>query len=172
MLEINRPEQLISIIPLTPFSFPFYFDVLILAITQIWAQFNKTMPVNFLFFRFPAMYLPFVLLLMDLVNGQGIKMDMVLGILIGHAYYVLDHLYPQQNGGRKILTTPQFIVDLVGNGDLRFGGFAPSTTGPGGSRTTSAGAYTVIDNRQRTQPDTPAAGIRHRWGRGSALGET
>lgn len=58
-----------------------------MTIVYVWAQYNKAVTVSFLFgFRFPAVYLPFVMAAADLVMGGNV-MGALLGILVGHTYY-------------------------------------------------------------------------------------
>ena len=62
---------------------------------------------------FNAPYLPWVLLLFSLLLGNAVEMDF-LGILVGHAYYFLDSVYPRVAALRgwrikKVLVTPSIL---------------------------------------------------------------
>ncbi|GBP23238.1 Derlin-2 [Eumeta japonica] len=55
-----------------------------------------------------APYLPWVLLGFSVLLGNAISVDLV-GMAIGHIYFFLEDVLPQQRGGYKILKTPMFL---------------------------------------------------------------
>ena len=62
--------------------------------------------------NFQAPYLPYVLTGFSLALGSPVLVD-VLGIVCGHLYYYLEDVFPNVEGGFKILHTPQFLKTLV-----------------------------------------------------------
>lgn len=82
----------------------------------LWARDPDNYDVRMSFFgvlQFNAPYLPWVLLLFSLVLGNPIEMDL-LGIIVGHTYYFLDHVYPQVAllrgwSLKKIIVTPSIL---------------------------------------------------------------
>ncbi|TPX32818.1 hypothetical protein SmJEL517_g04117 [Synchytrium microbalum] len=132
-------------------------DGLVMAIVYLWSQMNRETTVTFMFgFKFPAIYLPFVLVGWDLfTKGGGFPIVKVMGILAGHLYYFLDKVWPDQNGGRKILVTPQWLVNYFPPTQPSVAGFTPQ------------GFTVTTPVRPGTEPS-----IRQRgWGRGQRLGE-
>ena len=70
-------------------------------------------------YTFTAPYLPWVLLVFSLFIGNPIETDF-LGIVVGHVYYFLDHVYPQIAAARgwscrKILITPSILHYICGS---------------------------------------------------------
>ncbi|XP_051879734.1 derlin-1 [Pristis pectinata] len=89
---------------------PILFIPLILTMVYVWAQLNKDQIVTFWFgMTFKACYLPWALLIFNYILRNAI-MDELVGIFVGHMYYVLMFKYPQEYGGRTFLSTPQFLV--------------------------------------------------------------
>lgn len=88
----------------------------------IWARWPDNMHIRmslFGLFPFNAPYLPWVLLMFSLFLGNPIETDL-LGIVVGHVYYFLDHVYPQVAEIRgwsckKILVTPSLLHFLCGS---------------------------------------------------------
>ena len=56
-------------------------------------------------------------------------MDLI-GIAVGHSYHFLEHVYPAQNNGRKLLITPEFITRAF-QGEKVMGTTQGHTTVPG-----------------------------------------
>jgi len=66
--------------------------------------------VRFMFgITFKAMYLPWALVAFRVLMG-GMPISELCGILVGHVYYFLTEVYPDQ-GGRRLITTPQFLKE-------------------------------------------------------------
>lgn len=92
----------------------------------LWARYPENYHIRMSFFgvvTFNAPYLPWVLLLFSLLLGNAVEMDF-LGILVGHAYYFLDSVYPRVAALRgwrikKILVTPS-ILHYIFNTDHGF----------------------------------------------------
>ena len=73
-------------------------------------------------YNFNAPYLPWVLLAFSLCLGNPIETDF-LGIIVGHLYYFLDHVYPQVADSRgwscrKILVTPVLLHYIFNSNDM------------------------------------------------------
>ena len=78
---------------------------------------------------FNAPYLPWVLLGFSLLLGNSVSVDLLgeetaktkellyhnngylhfLGMAVGHCYYFMEDIFPQQPGGWRILRTPHFL---------------------------------------------------------------
>jgi Derlin-2/3 len=76
----------------------------------VWARRNPYVPLNFLgLFTFNAPYLPWAMLLFTVSLGNDGLTDVV-GIAVGHLYYVLEDVYPVMiPSSRRLLKTPSFI---------------------------------------------------------------
>ncbi|XP_055918854.1 derlin-1 [Eupeodes corollae] len=131
-------------------------DPMVLAVLYVWCQLNKEAIVNFWFgTRFKAMYLPWVLLGVNLILSSG-GFDSLLGILIGHLYFFLKFQYPQELGGPSFLETPGILKS-----------YFPDVSG-------GVHGFGIPPVNQRTaERNPPAAGNRlfgNAWGRGNPLG--
>merc|ERR1711909_43760 len=60
---------------------------------------------------FQAPYLPWVLLAFSVLLGNSVSVDL-LGMSVGHIYYFLEDVFPNQRDGFKILRTPIFLKVL------------------------------------------------------------
>lgn len=102
-------------------------ECLSMYIVYIWSQYNRAVTVSFMFgFRFPAVYLPLVLLAMEFVTsgGMGNLWGSLMGIILGHLYYFMAELYPNQRV-KAFLRAPTSIARW----------FAPAPMAPGSTRT-------------------------------------
>lgn len=52
--------------------------------------------------------LPLVILGFSLLLGNSVQIDLI-GITVGHVYYFLEDVFPNQPGGFRILKTPRFL---------------------------------------------------------------
>jgi len=81
-------------------------------LVYVWARRNPDVRMNFFgLLTFNAPYLPWVLLGFSLLVGNSMSVD-ILGMVIGHVYYFLEDVFPNQPGGSKLLVTPQFLKDI------------------------------------------------------------
>ncbi|XP_065324371.1 derlin-2-like isoform X2 [Gordionus sp. m RMFG-2023] len=81
-------------------------------LVYIWSRRNPYIRMNFFgLLTFQAPYLPWVILAFSLLLGNSILIDLV-GISVGHIYYFLEDIFPNQTNGFKILKTPKFIIYL------------------------------------------------------------
>ena len=127
-------------------------QIITMAIMYTWAQCNKDTIVSFYFgTKFPAMYLPWALLLFNILLG-GTGMVELMGIVCGHVYFFLKFAYPRDLGGTAWLETPTWLKS-----------FFPEE---GAGRAGLNGAFGEAPaSRQGNGPPPRTA-----WGRGRALG--
>eukprot|EP00090_Calanus_glacialis_P026930 TRINITY_DN42344_c0_g1_i1.p1 TRINITY_DN42344_c0_g1~~TRINITY_DN42344_c0_g1_i1.p1 ORF type:complete len:252 (-),score=74.79 TRINITY_DN42344_c0_g1_i1:107-862(-) len=100
---------------LSMITFAFFVNLLFLGqaftimLVYVWARRNPYIRMNFFgLLTFNAPYLPWVLLGFSLLLGNSVSVDL-LGMAVGHCYYFLEDIFPNQPGGWKILKTPQFL---------------------------------------------------------------
>jgi Derlin-2/3 len=85
----------------------------------VWGRRNENVRLTFLnLFPFTAPYLPWVLLTFSVVLGNPATID-VIGIIVGHAYYFLEFVYPvvadaRGWGLKRIMHTPAILHYLCG----------------------------------------------------------
>ncbi|XP_002735994.1 derlin-2-like [Saccoglossus kowalevskii] len=83
-----------------------------LMLVYIWSRRNPYVRLNFFgLMNFQAPYLPWVLLAFSLLLGNSVIVD-IMGIAVGHVYYFLEDVFPQQPGGFKLLKTPGFLKSI------------------------------------------------------------
>ncbi|KAI9342768.1 derlin-1-like protein [Zopfochytrium polystomum] len=158
-------------------------ETLVVALLYVWAMANKHTEVSFFFgLRFKAMYLPWVWLVFDFLSGSTDPTGKLIGIAVGHLYYFLDKIYPEQNGGRKLLVTPQFLVNYFqdapgggpGGAGGGFGGAGRAAGGGGRPAPTGGSGYTAFRPRPTAEQELQE-GTRQRagyaWGRGHRLSD-
>nr|XP_009931533.1 PREDICTED: derlin-2-like [Opisthocomus hoazin] len=81
-------------------------------LVYVWSRRNPYIRMNFFgLLNFQAPFLPWVLMGFSLLLGNSIIIDL-LGIAVGHIYYFLEDVFPNQPGGKKLLLTPG-ILKLV-----------------------------------------------------------
>lgn len=81
-------------------------------LVYVWARKNPFVNMNFFgILNFQAPYLPWVLLGFSVLFGNSILVDLV-GIAIGHIYYFLEDVFPEQAGGIRLLKTPRFLQQI------------------------------------------------------------
>ncbi|XP_014901882.1 derlin-2-like isoform X2 [Poecilia latipinna] len=87
-------------------------------LVYVWSKRNPLIRMNFLgLLTFQAPLLPWVLMGCSLLLGNPVTAD-VLGIGVGHLYYFLEDVFPNQPGGRKLLTTPDLLRVMFDPPDL------------------------------------------------------
>ncbi|XP_074055927.1 derlin-3 isoform X2 [Macrotis lagotis] len=78
-------------------------------LVYVWSRRNPYLRMNFFgLLNFQAPFLPWVLMAFSLLLGNSILVDL-LGIAVGHIYYFLEDVFPNQPGGKKLLLTPNFL---------------------------------------------------------------
>ncbi|XP_007547487.1 derlin-2-like isoform X1 [Poecilia formosa] len=87
-------------------------------LVYVWSKRNPLIRMNFFgLLTFQAPLLPWVLMGCSLLLGNPVTAD-VLGIGVGHLYYFLEDVFPNQPGGRKLLTTPDLLRVMFDPPDL------------------------------------------------------
>ncbi|KII66454.1 Derlin-1 [Thelohanellus kitauei] len=128
---------------------------MIYSVLYVWSQMNSDEMVSFWFgLTFKSKYYPWVLLLINLLMYNRWA-AIFSGILVGHLYYFLTSVYPEEYNGPKLLKTPAFLYKFfprekitAKNVEIR----------PG---------YTRFTPADRQEPQQPT----FRWGRGRRLDE-
>lgn len=78
-------------------------------LVYIWSRRNPYVRMNFFgLLNFQAPYLPWVLLAFSLLLGNAIMVDLM-GIAVGHIYYFLEDVFPNQTGGFYLLQAPKAV---------------------------------------------------------------
>lgn len=91
-------------------DYPMLMDPMVISVLYLWCQLNRDTIVQFWFgTQFKAMYLPWVLMLFNLIIAGGGIMELM-GIMIGHLYYFMVFKYPQEFGGPVLLSTPRILT--------------------------------------------------------------
>ncbi|XP_013778994.1 derlin-2-like [Limulus polyphemus] len=81
-------------------------------LVYIWSRRNPYIRMNFFgLMNFQAPFLPWVLLGFSVLLGNSVMVDLM-GIAVGHLYYFLEDVFPNQAGGFQILKTPCLIKYL------------------------------------------------------------
>ncbi|XP_046741176.1 derlin-2 [Diprion similis] len=87
-------------------------QALTIMLVYIWSRRNPFVRMNFFgLLNFQAPYLPWVLLGFSVLLGNAIWVDLI-GMAVGHMYYFAEDVFPRQNGGFRILKTPQILKTL------------------------------------------------------------
>ncbi|CCX33596.1 Der1-like family-domain-containing protein [Pyronema domesticum] len=124
-----------------------FISPLMLALAYYWSAFeDPASRVNFFIATFPVKFLPWVMLLMSLVQGGDVINDLT-GLVAAHAYLFLTDIWPRHGGGRNWLQWPADVVQgwwevaeravpapprvVPAAGPVRVGGIQGSTAVPG-----------------------------------------
>lgn len=120
-------------------NYPMLMDPMVISVLYVWCQHNRDTIVSFWFgTQFKAMYLPWVLMLFNLIIAGGGAMELA-GILIGHLYFFMVFKYPQDFGGPALLRTPQFLYNYLPNTSGGMGGFGAPPPRPAGAANQAGG---------------------------------
>ncbi|ELW72602.1 Derlin-3 [Tupaia chinensis] len=86
---------------------------LVAMLVYVWSRRSPRVRVNFFgLITFQAPFLPWALMGFSLLLGNSILVDL-LGIVVGHIYYFLEDVFPNQPGGKRLLLTPGFLKLLL-----------------------------------------------------------
>uniref|UniRef100_A0A6B2E4H3 Derlin n=1 Tax=Phlebotomus kandelakii TaxID=1109342 RepID=A0A6B2E4H3_9DIPT len=86
-------------------------------LVYVWSRRNPSIRMNFFgLLNFQAPYLPWVLLSFSVILGNTIWVDLM-GMIVGHVYYFLEDVFPNQRNGCKLLVTPQFLKRIFDEND-------------------------------------------------------
>ncbi|XP_032112556.1 derlin-3 isoform X3 [Sapajus apella] len=84
-------------------------QALVAMLVYVWSRRSPRVRVNFFgLVTFQAPFLPWALMGFSLLLGNSILVDL-LGIAVGHIYYFLEDVFPNQPGGKRLLLTPGFL---------------------------------------------------------------
>ncbi|CAL8129656.1 unnamed protein product [Orchesella dallaii] len=89
-----------------------------MALQFIWSQYVSiplvtrayTTAIALTTFAVAQLLVPFVLAL-PLILGNSLQIDLI-GIAVGHTFYFLEDVFPDQPGGFRILITPRILQQL------------------------------------------------------------
>ncbi|KAM6156102.1 derlin-3 [Rhynchocyon petersi] len=87
-------------------------QALMAMLVYVWSRRSPGVAIDFFGLTFKAPFLPWALLGLSLLLGNSILVDL-LGITVGHIYYFLEDVFPNQPGGQRLLLTPQFLKLLL-----------------------------------------------------------
>ncbi|PNI15912.1 DERL3 isoform 7 [Pan troglodytes] len=88
-------------------------QALMAMLVYVWSRRSPRVRVNFFgLLTFQAPFLPWALMGFSLLLGNSILVDL-LGIAVGHIYYFLQDVFPNQPGGKRLLQTPGFLKLLL-----------------------------------------------------------
>ncbi|XP_062942955.1 derlin-3 isoform X3 [Cynocephalus volans] len=88
-------------------------QALMAMLVYVWSRRSPSVRVNFFgLLTFQAPFLPWALMGFSLLLGNSILVDL-LGIAVGHIYYFLEDVFPNQPGGKRLLLTPGFLKLLL-----------------------------------------------------------
>ncbi|XP_038955014.1 derlin-3 isoform X4 [Rattus norvegicus] len=88
-------------------------QALMAMLVYVWSRRSPHVRVNFFgLLNFQAPFLPWALMGFSLLLGNSVITDL-LGIIVGHIYYFLEDVFPNQPGGKRLLLTPSFLKLLL-----------------------------------------------------------
>ena len=89
-----------------------FWHALTISLIYLWSRYNPETIVRFLFgVQFKAVYLPLVMIGLDLLLGGSI-VGSVIGLITSHIYYFLQVIYPAANNTGSLLKTPRFLFKI------------------------------------------------------------
>ncbi|ALC45284.1 Der-2 [Drosophila busckii] len=133
-----------------------YFNpTLIVRKFQIWRLattflYFGTIGISF-FFNMQAPYLPWVLLCCSMILGNTVWVD-IIGMGVGHIYYVLEDVYPQLSNGYRLIKTPYFLKRIF-NEHVERNYQAPMEDRPGGFMWGGDGQQIIAEPDQNGDAD-------------------
>ncbi|CAH6789830.1 derlin-3 isoform X1 [Phodopus roborovskii] len=88
-------------------------QALMAMLVYVWSRRSPHVRVNFFgLLNFQAPFLPWALMGFSMLLGNSVLTDL-LGIVVGHIYYFLEDVFPNQPGGKRLLLTPNFLKLLL-----------------------------------------------------------
>lgn len=92
---------------------PFHGQALIFMMLYLWSKNTPTTDVSFFgVIKFKALYLPFALLGIDVIQGAN-PFTGLTGIAAGHMYWFSTEVFPGLYGGKTIMGTPYWLERLI-----------------------------------------------------------
>lgn len=139
----------------------FVFRCILFHIMYVWTRKNPRMGVSMWGLNIQAVYIPWVMLTLDLVLSGSIVHGLV-GIAVGHLYYFLVDVLPDLHD-IDLLKTPEFLVRWLGWG----------TEGPGVHRSApQSRGYTMPPPGDVPPPQGFPRSRPTQWGPGRSLGSS
>eukprot|EP01029_Cantina_marsupialis_P018175 TRINITY_DN4150_c0_g1_i2.p1 TRINITY_DN4150_c0_g1~~TRINITY_DN4150_c0_g1_i2.p1 ORF type:complete len:205 (-),score=33.94 TRINITY_DN4150_c0_g1_i2:347-961(-) len=86
---------------------PLFSMSMVFMIVYIWSRQNANHPMSFFGFQFKGGYYPWVMAGFSLVIGGDI-IGVLIGIAVGHLYYMLVEIIPRKYG-KEFIKTPRFM---------------------------------------------------------------
>jgi len=107
-------------------------ESLVFMVIYVWSRKNPEAPLGFFGFSFVGLHLPWVLMAMGILMGGDPTMDLC-GIAVGHIYYFLLKIVPEQYG-QQVIKTPEFLMNLIEGATTAYvpGGGSVQAAGPRG----------------------------------------
>uniref|UniRef100_G3SZ03 Derlin n=1 Tax=Loxodonta africana TaxID=9785 RepID=G3SZ03_LOXAF len=88
-------------------------QALMAMLVYVWSRRNPRVRVNFFgLLTFQAPFLPWALMGFSMLLGNSVLVDLM-GAAVGHIYYYLEDVFPNQPGGKRVLLTPRFLKLLL-----------------------------------------------------------
>ncbi|KAI5641266.1 der1-like family domain-containing protein [Phthorimaea operculella] len=128
-------------------GFPCLMSPMVLSIVYVWCALNKDARIETVWFgtSFRAVYLPWVMVLTNLLMKRSIILE-VLGIIVGHAAYYLTFKFP-------LLRPPSFLKQLLPDAEVE-------------DDTDDIGVGVRVRAVYGGAPVGPGGVPRHNWGKG------
>jgi len=131
-------------------------------LVYVWSRRNPLVRMNFFgLLSFQAPLLPLVILGFSLLLGNSVQIDLI-GISVGHMYYFLEDVFPNQPGGFKVLKTPGFLKAIFDPVDDDPNYNPPPEDRPGGFDWGAAGNVNPDNDRDAGNQDNDNEGPRQR----------
>lgn len=129
---------------------PLFCQNLVYYVLYVWSKKNPTISVNIWGFPIPGLYLPFVMLGLNVLTGAD-PIPLLHGIFLGHLYYFAVAVIPVVYG-KDYLHTPVFLINYFGVGEWQ--------QGPAPARAEN----NTNNNNNTSNNNRPTRG--HSWGSG------
>eukprot|EP01023_Acetabularia_acetabulum_P024284 TRINITY_DN23488_c0_g1_i12.p1 TRINITY_DN23488_c0_g1~~TRINITY_DN23488_c0_g1_i12.p1 ORF type:complete len:271 (-),score=13.36 TRINITY_DN23488_c0_g1_i12:739-1551(-) len=114
-----------------PIGLYFFASPMIFAIMYLWSRnFPNEVVSLYGVVQIRSFYLPFAFAGITLLFGRS-PISEIVGIIVGHLYYFLTVLYPQQSGGQSLIKAPQFLVQWLQRIGIGNAYYPPPNVGSG-----------------------------------------
>eukprot|EP01025_Chloroclados_australasicus_P055570 TRINITY_DN6759_c0_g5_i1.p1 TRINITY_DN6759_c0_g5~~TRINITY_DN6759_c0_g5_i1.p1 ORF type:complete len:307 (-),score=14.44 TRINITY_DN6759_c0_g5_i1:435-1256(-) len=155
-----------------PAGLYFFASPMVFAVIYLWSR-NFPNEVMSLYgvVRIRSFYLPFAFAGMSLLFTGEIPVQDIIGIVVGHLFYFLTVLYPQQSGGRNLLKAPQFLAQWLAQVGIGSGGYYPAPRAGSGAQTSWTGARGQQQQQSQSQGGGDTGGFRAFSGQGRRLAD-
>ncbi|KAK1445063.1 derlin like protein [Babesia gibsoni] len=150
--------SVISLVFYWPLGYPVLSDALFFAILYYWSKRDMWNPVTIYIFTVKAYQLPFAMLFFNFIMGAPILVNLI-GLISGHAYYILREVLPSKGFPSLLSSTPRWLDYLADRLEhlLTFPSLMSSSSYP-------SSPYAYIPPGRRPQPSTGFIGRGVRLG--------